>query len=270
VFDNIDDKSYLSTEETTNLQGSSDVSTKESEQGESRVVSPGSAERVVRTADGQELRVPDAWELLPPGDAALTRRVKAGGPSWTVQEKKGRRTFSKGVWAPADRIAAVRADLEVERSTESYARKRQADAERRDRKQHEYVEDFSAAVLAFLNFSSRHAEIAGRLAHAVAGHATPVGSGTVARTQRIPIEQRAESAVIAWLRHQTTAYDNMKIARVKGKRREVRRMLAEESRRLLAGYRGAEHVDAEHCPLQMALQSAASQADGSGINQPDV
>jgi len=232
------------------------VSTKDQRPGDSRVVSPGFAERVVRTADGQELRVPDDWELLPPGDAALTRRVKAGGPSWTVQEKKGRRTFSKGVWAPADRIAAVRADLVVERSTESYARKRQADAKRRERKQHEYVEDFNAAVLAFLNFNARHEEIAARLANAVAEHATPVGSGTVARTQRIPIEQRAESAVIAWLRHQTTAYDNMKIARVKGKRREVRRMLAEESRRLLAGYRGHGDVDAQRCPLQIALQAA--------------
>lgn len=237
------------------------MSTKEQRPDESRVVSPGSAERVIRTADGQELRVPDAWELLPPGDAALTRRVKAGGPSWTVQEKKGRRTFSKGVWAPADRIAAVRADLVAERSTESYAKKRQAAAKRRERKQNEYVEDFYAAVLAFLNFSSRHEEIAGRLANAVAEHATPVGSGTVARTQRLPIEQRAESAVIAWLRHQTTAYDNMKIARVKGKRREVRRMLAEESRRLLAGYRGTEDVDAERCPLQIALRSAVSRTD---------
>ena len=231
------------------------MSTKDQQPGESRVVSPGSAERVVRTADGQELRVPDAWELLPPGDAALTRRVKAGGPSWTVQEKKGRRTFSKGVWASADRIAAVRAGLVVERSTVSYARKRQADTERRERKQHEYVEDFNAAVLAFLNFSSRHAEIAARLANAVVEHATPVGSGTVARTQRIPIEQRAESAVIAWLRHQTTAYDNMKIARIKGKRREVRRMLAEESRRLLAGYRGTGEVDSQRCSLQIALQT---------------
>lgn len=235
------------------------MSTNEQRPGESRVVSPGSAERVVRTADGQELRVPEAWELLPPGDAALTRRVKAGGPSWTVQEKKGRRTFSKGVWAPADRIAAVRADLVAERSTESYAKKRQADAKRRERKQNEYVEDFNAAVLAFLNFNVRHEEIAARLANAVAEHATPVGSGTVARTQRIPIEQRAESAVIAWLRHQTTAYDNMKIARVKGKRREVRRMLAEESRRLLAGYRGNGDVDAQRCPLQIALRTAQTE-----------
>ena len=91
--------------------------------------------------------------------------------------------------------------------------------------------------LTFLDFAPSHANLAEQMADAVTQHATPVGSGTVARTQRIPIERRAESAVIAWLRHQTTAYDNMSIARVKGKRREVRRMLAEQSRRLLEKYR---------------------------------
>lgn len=241
----------------------------ESESGESLIVAPGLSGRSVRTKAGQVLSVPDGWELLPPGDAALTRRVKAGGPSWTVQEKKGRRTFSKGVWAPTDRIAAVRADLEAERSTESYAKKRQADANRRERKQSEYVEDFQQAVLSFLNFSSRHVEVAVELAQAVSSHATPVGSGTVARTKRIPIEQRAESAVIAWLRHQTTTYDNMKIARIKGKRREVRRILAEESRRLLAGYRGDGAVDADRCPLQAALRSAANSLTASEKKQPD-
>ena len=219
----------------------------ESESGESLIVSPGSSEQSVRAAGGWELSVPDGWELLPPGDAALTRRVKAGGPTWTVQEKKGRRTFSKGVWAPADRIAAVRADLEVERSTESYAKKRLADAKRRERKQGEYVEDFQQAVLSFLNFSSRHADLAASLAQAVASHATPV----------------------AWLRHQTTAYDNMKIARIKGKRREVRRMLAEESRRLLAGYRGDGAVDAARCPLQTALRSAATSKAATGKTLTD-
>ena len=68
---------------------------------------------------------------------------------------------------------------------------------------------------------------------AVADHATPVGSGTVARTKRIPVERRAEAAVIAWMRHQTTAYDSMPIPRVKGKRREVRRLLAQRSKELL-------------------------------------
>ena len=227
---------------------------------QTRIVAPGPNGRSVRTADGEIIQVPEEWELLPPGDAALTRRVKAGGPSWVVQEKKGRRTFSRGVWAQADRIASIRAELEAERSTESYAKRRKADASRRERKQSEYVEDFRGAVVAFLDFATCHTNIAEQLADAVTKHATPVGSGTVARTQRIPIERRAESAVIAWLRHATTAYDNMKIARVKGKRREVRRMLAEESRRLLKGYRVGEDVDPKQCQLWRALHDDGGEA----------
>ena len=220
---------------------------------ETRIVTPGPNDRTVRTKDGVVLPVPEDWELLPPGDAALTRRVKAAGPSWTVQETKGRKTFSRGVWAPADRIAAIRSELEGERSTAAYAKRRAADAARREKKHDDYVEDFRGTVVAFLDFASCYAGLADQLAGAVTEHATPVGSGTVARTQRIPIEQRAESAVIAWLRHQTTAYENMKIARVKGKRREVRRMLAEESRRLLDKYRKGRPSDAASCPLQLAL-----------------
>lgn len=219
---------------------------------QTRIVAPGPHARTVRAADGQVLHAPADWELLPPGDAALTRRVKAAGPTWTIQQKKGRKVFSLGVWAPADRIAAVRAELAAERATDSYAKRRVADAARRERKQTEYVEDFRGAVLAFLRFAPSFAQLAEKLADAVTQHATPVGSGTVARTQRIPIERRAESAVIAWLRHATTAYDNMKIARIRGQRREVRRMLAEQSRRLLEKYRAGYAVDPT-CPLQQAL-----------------
>jgi hypothetical protein len=57
------------------------------------------------------------------------------------------------------------------------------------------------------NPDSVHADLANQMAWAVTDHATPVGSGTVARTKRIPVEQRAEAAVIAWMRHQTTGYD---------------------------------------------------------------
>jgi ribose/xylose/arabinose/galactoside ABC-type transport system permease subunit len=99
--------------------------------------------------------------------------------------------------------------------------------------------------------------IAKRLAQWVADHATPVGSGTVARTKRIPVEQRAEAAVIAWMRHQTTGYDSMVIPRVKGKRREVRRMLAQRSKELLARYRKGETIDA-NCPLALALAKPRS------------
>jgi hypothetical protein len=235
---------------------------------ETLIVGPGPSDRSVRTDDGQILQAPADWKLLPPGDAALTRRVKAGGPSWSIKQKKGRRVFSLGVWAPADRIAADRAELESERSTESYVKRRAADKARRDRKQDEYVEDFRGAVLTFLDFAPSHAVLAEKMTDAVTEHATPVGSGTVARTQRIPIDQRAESAVIAWLRHQTTAYDNMKIARVKGKRREVRRMLAEESRLLLKKYRNGHGAD-DRCPLHLALSNHRTSGGHQNSYRPD-
>jgi Uncharacterized conserved protein (DUF2293) len=109
------------------------------------------------------------------------------------------------------------------------------------------------AVLSFLAFHPMHAYLAARLARAVTAHATPVGSGTVARTKRIPVEQRAEAAVIAWLR-QTTGYDGMVVTRVKGKRREVRRMLARRSQELLGRYRRGKAIP-EDCPLKKALAS---------------
>jgi hypothetical protein len=81
---------------------------------------PGPTPDTVRAADGTIRPAPEGWALLPPGDAALTRRVKAAGDHWEVQEKKGRKTFSRGVWAPAATIDRVRAELEAERATEGY------------------------------------------------------------------------------------------------------------------------------------------------------
>ena len=213
---------------------------------------PGPTPNTIRAADGTILTAPEGWGLLPPGDAALTRRVKEAGAHWVVQEKKGRKVFSRGVWAPAATIDRIRAELEVERSTQGYARRREADARRRDKAQAEYVEDFFGAVLSFLAFHPTHADLADGLARAVTDHATPVGSGTVARTKRITVAQRAEAAVIAWMRHQTTGYEGMVIPRIKGKRREVRRMLAQRSQELLARYRRGEPVS-DGCPLRKAL-----------------
>ncbi len=216
------------------------------------VFTPGPTPNTVRSTDGTVLTVPEGWTLLPPGDAALTRRVKAAGEHFVVQEQRGRKVFSRGIWAPTETIDRIRSELEAERSTEGYARKKEADTRRREKVQAEYVEDFHGAVLAFLNFHATHAELAEQMARAVTAHATPVGSGTVARTKRIPVEQRAEAAVIAWMRHQTTGYDGMVIPRVKGKRREVRRMLARRSNELLQRYRLGEAVG-EDCPLKKAL-----------------
>jgi hypothetical protein len=213
---------------------------------------PGPTPNTVRAADGKVLTAPEGWVLLPPGDAVLTRRVKAAGDHWVVQEKKGRKVFSRGVWAPGATIERIRADLDAERSTVGFAKKKEADVRRRDKAQAEYVEDFLGAVRSFLAFHGEYADLADRMARAVTDHATPVGSGTVARTKRISVEQRAEAAVIAWMRHKTTAYESMAIPRIKGKRREVRRMLARRSHELLDGYRRGEAVGAD-CPLKKAL-----------------
>lgn len=198
------------------------------------------------------IKVPKGWVLLPPGDAALTRRVKAAGAHWVVKEKKGRRMFSRGVWAPAERVEALRAILETERADPAYQKKLDAGRKRRAREQEVYAEDFESAVLTYLAFSPKYIHLGQAMAKAIATHAVPVGSGTVARTKRIPIERRAEAATIAWMRHQTTAYDTMTIPRVKGMRREVRRMLAKRSKDLLLRYRRGEATD-ERCPLYKAL-----------------
>jgi hypothetical protein len=226
---------------------------------ESLVLSPTRDPRRFRTPDGRIVSPPDDWECLPPGDPGLTRRVKSLGDHWTITEKRGRKTFSHGVWAPSANLAEARGQIERERADPRYARRREADARRRESAQSAYVGEFRAELLAFLSFAPAHSDLASRLADAVTAHATPVGSGTVARTKRIAVERRAEAAVIAWLRHQTTGYDSMKVARVKGERRRVRRRLAEASRALLDAHRREGPHDTGACVLCRALERNDSQ-----------
>ncbi|MFO0806391.1 MAG: hypothetical protein U0791_25080 [Gemmataceae bacterium] len=95
----------------------------------------GPTPNTVRTAKGKVLTAPEDWVLLPHGDAALTRRVKEAGDHWMVAEKKGRKLFSRGVWAYAATIGRIRADLVAERSTESFAKNKDVDARRREKVQ---------------------------------------------------------------------------------------------------------------------------------------
>jgi hypothetical protein len=206
---------------------------------------------------GRRLVPPADWACVPPGDAALTRRVKLAGPSWAVIEKRGRKIFSRGVWASAATIVRIQKELEAERGTDSYAKKRASDVARRERAHETYVEDFEGAVVRYLSFSNEWALLARVMAKKVAAHATPVGSGTVARTQRIPVEERAKLAVIAWMRHQTTSYDAMRIKRVKGERRAVRRELAQISRSILDLHRRDVPHGIAECPLCRAIVVAS-------------
>jgi hypothetical protein len=114
---------------------------------ETRAVSPGPDARSVRTANVEILQPPEDWVLLPPGDTTLTRRVKEAGPTWTVQEKVGRKTFSRGIWASQAVVDRVRTDLATERATPQDQKQREAGVRRRVRQQVGYVEDFRQAVL---------------------------------------------------------------------------------------------------------------------------
>ena len=217
-----------------------------------RLVQPGRTPGTVLSESGKPLIPPEDWAFLPAGDAAITRSVKAKGATWVVQVKRGRHSIAKGIWAQKTHILASQQEVEAKRSTPEYARRRESDLARRAARQKAYVREFCAEVVDFLDFHPRYLHEAQLLAQKITAHATPVGSGTVARTARIPVARRAEAAVIAWMRHATTAYDSMRIARVKGRRREIRRQLAAKSVELLQAYRQGRDV-AENCPLQKAL-----------------
>ena len=216
------------------------------------IVRPGQDQGSVLSEAGQPLKPPQDWEFLVAGDATITRSVKAKGPTWVVQIKKGRRMISKGIWANKIDIHTTQKEVAAKRATPEYAKRRQSDLARRLGKHEDYVDEFFAAIIAFLAFHPRYQDMAQSLAQQVTAHATPVGSGTVARTKRIPVAARAKAAVIAWLRHQTTTYDSMAIARIKGRRREVRRQLAAKSIALLHSYRQGADLPA-NCPLQKVL-----------------
>ena len=219
---------------------------------EQRIVKPGAHGEFIGQ-NGEILRPPVGWIFLPAGDAGITRKVTSKGTFWRVEVKKGRRTISLGIWAPETIIVQAKQDVHEVRLTDEYKKKQTYAVERREKKQAQYDIEFCKAVEGFLDFHSLYKDLEIKLAKAVTIHAVPVGSGTVARTQMIPIEDRAALAVMAWMRHQTTAYDSLKIARVKGERRAVRRSLAQQSAALLANYREGRIMLSELCPLQKVM-----------------
>ena len=203
--------------------------------------------------NGKVVRVPDDWVFVPAGDPGLTRRLKSSGDFWSVVHKRKNRIEALGIWVAEHRVQMVKEALETERQDLNYLKKLEQARLRRIAKQDAYVVEFRQAVVDFLNFAPRYEELAWDLADAVTDQAIPVGSGTVARTERIPLAKRAEAAVIAWMRHQTTEYDHMHIARIKGERRMVRRSLAANSREILDAYRRGDDADPD-CPLAEALK----------------
>lgn len=208
----------------------------------------------LKDASGKVFLVPADWANLPAGDASVTRKLKSLGPTWTVQEKKGRKIFSHGVWAEQTQIDKAKALVKIQRANPKHQKKLAQAKERRDEKEQVFAESFQQAITQFLNFAPKYHTMAGKLSRLIREHAAPVGSGTVARSSSVTLEGKAAMAVMAWMRHQTSDYDSTAVPHIKGARRELRRQIARQSERTLSAYRRGEKVDSSTCALHKALQ----------------
>ncbi len=215
------------------------------------------SDNTLKDKAGNVFTVPKGWVNLPAGDASITRKLKSLGPTWTVQEKKGRKTFSHGVWAAAEHIQEAKALVEAQRADPKHQKKLAQAKVRREEKEEVFGEDFQQAIISFLNFDKKYQTLVETLSVLVKEHAVPVGSGTVARSSSVTLNDKAAMAVMAWMRHQTSNYDSTSVPRIKGARRELRRKIARQSERILAKYRSGIDADLSDCPLYKALNKAS-------------
>ena len=211
------------------------------------------SDRRLKDKTGKVYSVPTGWENLPAGDASVTHKMKSLGPTWTVQEKKGRKAFSHGVWAAKEQIEEAKILVEAQRADPKHQKKLAQLKVRREEKETVFGENFQQEIIEFLNFDQKHHLLVEQLSKLVKEHAVPVGSGTVARSSSVTLDDKAALAVMAWMRHQTSTYDSTSVARIKGARRELRQQIARQSERILAKYRSGEDVDFGGCPLYKAL-----------------
>lgn len=206
---------------------------------------------------GKVFIVPSNWVNLPAGDASITRKLKSLGPTWTVQEKLGRKMFSHGVWAAKEQLQEAKSLVQAQRADPKHQKKLAQAKVRREEKEEVFGEDFQEAIVAFLNFHEKYQTLVNKLALLVKEHAVPVGSGTVARSSSVTLQDKAALAVMAWMRHQTSDYDSTVVPRIKGARRELRKKIARQSESILAKYRNGIDADLNLCPLYRALKKAS-------------
>lgn len=215
------------------------------------------------------LFVPDGWEWLPSGDAYLTRTVKKLGPAWVLRKpnRKRRYTATLGVYAPAGNILRAKALAAETRAPRE--KRREVSARTRARNEEKYRADFRRAVLDYLDFAPEHAGLAAEIADGVVDHACPVGSGTVARTRRLDLEEKARLAVNAYVRHRHTGYEARLGGPYSGFDREhhhlTKALAGMEAREFLEEHRRAPQATADERPSARAGRRARPQPSGGAV-----
>lgn len=174
----------------------------------------------------------DHLVFLAAGDAALTRRAKRASrlSAVVVRFSRARRRYERqGVLVEED--ALERAEQEWLADAEARARRRVRDAERREREDADLRERLTAEIVRlFPGCPASRAE-------AIARRAAARGSGRVGRSAagRSLDPDATGLAVIASVRHEDTAYDELLMSGVE--RVEARERVGEEVERVLERWR---------------------------------
>lgn len=160
------------------------------------------------TPDHGAIDVPAGWDLLPSGDAFITRTVKAAGVYWYAWKPRSRSRPHRrliGLWAP--RIVIEEAQARAVATAERRERGREQGARTRLRAEERSRAELAEAIRAFLDFAPRHGALAETIAREASERAAEVGSGRVGRTRLLTLEERAALAARAHIRHRHTDYE---------------------------------------------------------------
>jgi len=148
----------------------------------------------------------DHLVFLASGDAALTRRARAGSglSAVVVRFTRARGRYERqGVLVEAQALAIAEAECLADESAR--ARRRERDAVRRSNEDLKLQQEMAAAI------SSLYPGCPAGRASEIAQHAATRGSGRVGRSAdgRALKHDALQLAVIASIRHQDTNYDNL-------------------------------------------------------------
>lgn len=174
----------------------------------------------------------DHLVYLPAGDAALTRRARAGSrlSAVVVRFSRARRRYERqGVLVEEEALRA--AEQQCLADKDARARRRERDAERRVAEDAHLCERFAVEITRlFPGCPVMRAE-------AIARHAVARGSGRVGRSAagRALDLAAVELAVIASVRHQDTSYDELLMGGVE--RGEARECVRGQVKRVLESWR---------------------------------
>ena len=174
----------------------------------------------------------DQLVFLPSGEAALTRRARRGSRLSAVVVRFSRargRYERRGVLVEPQALAKAEAECLSDESAR--ARRRERDAVRRSNEDLELRQEMAAAI------SKAYPGCPPERASEIARHAATRGSGRVGRSAdgRALKHRALELAVIASIRHQDTAYDNLLMSGID--RSEARELVRDTVNGILGAWR---------------------------------